>query len=77
MAESIERKARRQLVVDLDELEHAFIRYDELSDTLYINLSKEEADETLLLENNIIVHVKNNKIVSLTILDLLRRVKEA
>jgi len=76
MSESVEREARRQLVVYLDELEHAFIRYDELSDTLYINLSNEEADETLLLENNIIVHVKNNKIIGLTILDLLRRVKE-
>ncbi|HID80636.1 MAG TPA: DUF2283 domain-containing protein [Ignisphaera sp.] len=77
MSESVEREARRQLVVYLDELEHAFIRYDEISDTLYINLSNEEADETLLLENNIIVHVKNNRIIGLTILDLLRRVKEA
>jgi len=77
MSESVEHKIRRELVVYLDELENAFIRYDELSDTLYLNLSNEEADETLLLENNIIVHVKNNRIVSLTILDLLRRVKEA
>jgi len=77
MSESVEHKIRRELVVYLDELENAFIRYDELSDTLYLNLSNEEADETLLLENNIIVHVKNNRIVSLTILDLLRRVKES
>jgi len=59
--------------VDLDELEKAFVQYDEASDTLYINLSDEEPDETVLLENDIVVRIRNGRIIGLTILNLSRR----
>ncbi len=67
---------RKKLVLYLDELERAFVQYDESSDTLYINLSDEEADEVLLLENNIVVRVKGGRVIGLTVLELSRRVKE-
>lgn len=59
--------------MDLDELEKAFVQYDEASDTLYINLSDEEPDETVLLENDIVVRIRNGRIIGLTILNLSRR----
>ena len=67
---------RKKLVIYLDELEQALVQYDESSDTLYINLSDEEADEVLLLENNMVVRVKEGRIIGLTVLELSRRVKE-
>ncbi len=67
---------RKKLVLYLDELEQALVQYDESSDTLYINLSDEEADEILLLENNIVVRAKDGRVIGLTVLELSRRVKE-
>lgn len=67
---------RKKLALYLDELEQALVQYDESSDTLYIILSDEEADEVLLLENNIVVRAKNGRIIGLTVLELSRRVKE-
>ncbi len=64
---------KRVYTVDLDELEKAFVQYDEASDTLYINLSDEEPDETVLLENDIVVRIRNGRIIGLTILNLSRR----
>ncbi len=66
----------KKLALYLDELEQALVQYDESSDTLYIILSDEEADEVLLLENNIVVRAKNGRIIGLTVLELSRRVKE-
>ena len=66
----------RRVWIDISDLEKAFIQYDEASDTLYINLSDEEADEVLMLENNIVIRIKEGRLIGLTILELSRRVKE-
>ncbi len=69
-------ESTRELTVNLDELSKAWIQYDEASDTLYIHLSDEEPDETLLLENDIVLKLKSNRIISITILNLFRRIRE-
>lgn len=62
----------KKVVLDLSELEKATVIYDSITDSLHIVLSNEEADETILLENNIIVKLNQRKIISLTIQDVLR-----
>ncbi|MEM1526757.1 MAG: DUF2283 domain-containing protein [Ignisphaera sp.] len=57
----------KKVVVDLGKLEKAIVIYDQLTDTLHINLADEEAEETLLLENGIIVRIKNGSLVGLSI----------
>lgn len=57
----------KKVVVDLSKLEKAIVIYDQLTDTLHINLTDEEAEETLLLENGIIVRIKNGSLVGLSI----------
>jgi len=53
----------RKVLLDIDMLEKATIVYDSTTDTLHINLSEEEAEEVTLLENNIIVRIKDGKLV--------------
>lgn len=62
----------KRVILDLSELEKATVIYDSITDSLHIVLSNEEADETILLENNIIVKLNQRKIISLTIQDVLR-----
>lgn len=65
------RKARR-VILDLIELEKATVIYDNITNSLHIVISDEEADEILLLENNIIVKLSQGRVVSLTIQDVSR-----
>jgi hypothetical protein len=62
----------KRVILDLSELEKATVINDSITDSLHIVLSNEEADETILLENNIIVKLNQRKIISLTIQDVLR-----
>ncbi|MEM2262478.1 MAG: DUF2283 domain-containing protein, partial [Ignisphaera sp.] len=77
MVESMEntkmgyREARR-VTLDLMELEKATVIYDNITNSLHIVISDEEADEILLLENNIVVKLSQGRVISLTIQDVLR-----
>jgi len=57
----------RRFVLDLEKLSKAIVRYDEATDTLYLVLSDEEPDETLLLENDIVVRIRGNEVIGITI----------
>lgn len=63
----------KNVFIDLSKLEKAVIIYDQLTDTLHINLADEEAEETLLLENGIIVKIKNGSLVGLSIQGVLKQ----
>ncbi|MEM0227871.1 MAG: DUF2283 domain-containing protein [Ignisphaera sp.] len=65
------REARR-VTLDLMELEKATVIYDNITNSLHIVISDEEADEILLLENNIVVKLSQGRVISLTIQDVLR-----
>jgi len=58
--------------VELKRLAKANFIYDDASDTLHIQLSNEEPDETLMLENDIIVRLKSGLIVELAITGIKR-----
>ncbi len=51
----------------IEDPENIWIEYDKVGDTLYLGFTKDEADETIMLENDIIINIKDNKIVSLLI----------
>ncbi len=57
---------REFIVADLENL---WIEYDRSGDTLYINFGEdvEDVDEALLIGEDVVVRIKNNKIVSITV----------
>jgi len=62
----------RRVEIDLEELENAIVKYDEVEDALYIVLSDEEEDEMLLLSNDIVIKLRGGRVISMTV----RGVKE-
>jgi len=60
-------------VRDLDKL---WLEYDGRNDILYINFGHdiEDADEEVLLENDIVVRVKQGRIVGITIFNFSSRI---
>lgn len=57
-------------------MEHIWLEYDKQTDILYINFGYdvEDADESILTESNVVVRIKNNRVVSLTIFDFSKKV---
>ncbi len=57
---------REFIVADLEDL---WFEYDRSGDTLYINFGEdvEDVDEALLIGEDVVVRIKNNKIVSITV----------
>jgi len=60
----------------LGDLENIWFEYDKQNDILYINFGYdvEDADESILTNNNIVVRIKNRRVVSLTVFDFSKRV---
>jgi len=65
---------KRELLIG--DIEHIWLEYDKQSDILYINFGYdvEDADESILTENDIVIRIKDGKVVSLTIFDFSRKV---
>ena len=53
-----------------------WFEYDHQNDILYINFGYdvEDADESILTEDNIVVRIKNGKVVSLTVFDFMKKI---
>ncbi len=53
----------------ITDLEDMWFEYDRLNDILYINFGDdvEDVDEALLVGDDIVVRIKNGKIVSITV----------
>jgi len=60
----------------IGDVEHIWLEYDKQTDILYINFGYdiEDADESILTESNVVVRIKNNRVVSLTIFDFSKKV---
>jgi uncharacterized protein YuzE len=60
----------------IKKLDDIWIDYDRSADTLYINFGDEveEADEAILVGEDIIVRIKNSEIVSITINNFSKRI---
>lgn len=59
----------------IEDVEKIWLEYDKQSDVLYIHFGdiNEEADEAILTENDVIIRVKGNKILTMTIMEFSRR----
>ena len=66
----------RERVKDLKirDVNSMWIDYDNQNDILYIGFGREEAEESILLEGDIVVAIKGDEIVGITIMDFARRV---
>jgi len=63
----------RKLLIDVDALGNAIVKYDDVSDTLYIVLKNEEEEESLLLPNDIVIRIAKGEIISITIRNVIGR----
>ena len=60
----------------LASIDRIWFEYDKQNDILYINfgLDVEDADEEFLTEDNIVVRIKDGRVVSLTVFEFSKRV---
>ncbi len=63
----------RKLMIDVEALGNAMIRYDDVSDTLYIVIKDEEEEEVMLLPNDIVVRIAKGEIISITVRNVMNR----
>lgn len=57
------------------DINNVWFEYDKQTDILYINFGYdiEDADEAVLTESNVVVRIKEGKVVSLTVFDFMKR----
>uniref|UniRef100_A0A7C4FAF4 DUF2283 domain-containing protein n=1 Tax=Ignisphaera aggregans TaxID=334771 RepID=A0A7C4FAF4_9CREN len=65
-----------EYLISLRGLGNAKIIYNSAVDTLHIVIDEEEADKAILLENNIIVRIKNGRIIEIEIQDVSKIIQE-
>jgi uncharacterized protein YuzE len=54
-----------------------WLSYDEEADVLYLNFKKpSHADDSELLENDVIVRYENNEVVGMTIMNASKKIKK-
>ena len=60
----------------IGDLNHIWFEYDSQNDILYINFGYdlEDADESFLTENDVVIRIKDGKVVSLTVFDFSKKV---
>ncbi|MCC6060745.1 MAG: DUF2283 domain-containing protein [Acidilobaceae archaeon] len=61
----------------LASIEDVWVEYDRSSDTLHILFGKEEAEESILVDDNIIINVSKGRIIGITITEFKRRYIES
>ncbi len=56
---------------------HIWFEYDNQNDILYINFGTdlEDADDERLLENDIVLRIKNGRVVSMTVFDFSKKIQ--
>ncbi|ADM27920.1 conserved hypothetical protein [Ignisphaera aggregans DSM 17230] len=64
---------KRDLVISLDDIEKAMVLYDESLDTLYIEVPQTDAEEAILLENDIGIRIKGNRVVGIIVYNVSKR----
>lgn len=56
--------------LNLEDVERASLLYDPTTDMLHIILSDEEADEVILLENNLVLRLKDCRLIEIDVAGL-------
>lgn len=72
--EGFEEALERISKYPLANLEEVWLEYDQATDTLYINFSKDEAEETVMTSEGLIIGVSGGRIVSIAITEFKNRV---
>ena len=78
-SKDVEREGKEVKEYVIADINKIWFEYDQQNDILYINfgLEVEEADESFLTEDNIVVRIKDNKVIGLTVFDFMRRIGQA
>ena len=58
----------------ISDVSSMWIDYDKQNDILYIGFGREEAEESILLDDDIVVAIRGDRIVGITVMDFARRV---
>ncbi len=73
MSDKPQEEAKEYKIGNLDKI---WFEYDSQNDILYINfgLDIEEADESFLTDDNIVIRLRNGKVIGITVFDFMRRI---
>jgi uncharacterized protein YuzE len=68
-----ERTSEARKAYCIDDISFLLVEYDRIGDTLHIIFSKSEPDESILVGDDIVVNLREGKIVSISIPDASRK----
>ena len=70
-------KKMNNLVKEIADPKNIWFEYDNQNDILYINFGYdlEDADDEMLLENDIVLRIKKGKIVSMTVFNFSEKIQ--
>ena len=68
-----EEAVRRVGELRIASLEELWIEYDKQNDILYINFGKEEPDESIMIDDDVIVNIRGDRIVGIVVQGFSRR----
>ncbi len=73
MSDKPQEEAKEYKIGNLDKI---WFEYDSQNDILYINfgLDIEEADESFLTDDNIVIRLRNGKVIGITVFDFMKRI---
>ncbi len=73
MSDKPQEEAKEYKIGNLDKI---WFEYDSQNDILYINfgLDIEEADESFLTDDNIVIRLRNRKVIGITVFDFMKRI---
>lgn len=54
-------------------LREMWLEYDKVSDTLYIHFGKEEAEESIMVEDDIIAYVTGDRLLGIAVLNASKK----
>ncbi len=75
MEQLAERRPRKLFIRDIEKMR---IEYDKQSDTLYIHFTEpeEEAEEAILVGDNIVVRIRGDEVLGITVMEFMRHVEQ-
>ena len=71
--EEYEEALRRAENLRVPGLKNLWLEYDKNTDTLYIHFSKEEAEETIMIDDDTAVYVAGDRLVGIAIYNASKR----
>ena len=62
--------------LEISDASKIWFEYDRQNDILYINFGYdvEDADESIMVDEDVVLRIKNDKLVSITVFDFLKKI---